>query len=401
MMNQDWEKFADNIKDTVQSAIDAQNFEKLSQNIADTVNHAMDSISSGMKYNGRTAAQSVRKDVPKPPCVYRRTTAVKVWGYVFLTIGGGLGLLFLLLLAFGLTGAVLGAGTFMGISNRLAGIAAALGIFGIPGIAGGLLAWKGFRKLKREERFRTYVRTIGMREYCNVKELAERVGRKTTAVIRDLKYMIRKNWFMEGYLVGNQTCLIVTKSMYNQYCGLESKRIQAEREEQERKKTDERRELNEQKKRQEEKRGMAPDIRRIIEEGDNYIRRIHECNDAILGQEISAKISRMELLVDKIFDRVEQNPESVGDVRRLMDYYLPTTVKLLEAYQELDEQPVQGENILSSKAEIEGTLDTLNMAFEKLLDDMFQDTAWDVSSDISVLRTMLAQEGLAEDEWKR
>lgn len=401
MMNQDWEKFADNIKDTVQSAIDAQNFEKLSQNIADTVNHAMDSISNGMKYNERAKASPVRKEQPKPPCVYRKTTAVKVWGYVFLAAGGSLGLLFLLLLAFGITGMALGAGTFMGISDRLAGIAAALGVFGVPGIAGGLLAFKGLRKLKREERFRTYVRTIGMREYCNVKELAERVGRKTTAVIRDLKYMIRKNWFMEGYLVGNQTCLIVTKSMYSQYCGLESKRIQSEREEQERKRTDARRELNEQKKRQEEKKGMAPDIRRIVEEGDNYIRKIHECNDAILGQEISAKISRMELLVDKIFDRVEQNPESVGDIRRLMDYYLPTTVKLLEAYQELNEQPVQGENILSSKAEIEGTLDTLNMAFEKLLDDMFQDTAWDVSSDISVLRTMLAQEGLAEDEWKR
>lgn len=401
MMNQDWEKFADNIKDTVQNAIDAQNFEKLSQTIADTVNHAMDSVSNSMKYNGSAKAQHTQKEQPKPPCVYRRTTAVKVWGYVFLTMGGSLGLLFLLFLAFGITGMVLGVGTFMGISSRAAGIAAALGVFGISGIAGGLLAWKGFRKLKREERFRAYVRTIGMREYCNVKELAERVGRKTTAVVRDLKYMIRKNWFLEGYLVGNQTCLIVTKSMYHQYCGLENKRIQNEREEKERRKTDQKRELDEFKKRREEKKAMAPDIRRIIEEGGNYIRKIHECNDAIPGQEISAKISRMELLVDKIFDRVEQNPDSVGDVRRLMDYYLPTTVKLLEAYQELDQQPVQGENILSSKAEIEGTLDTLNMAFEKLLDDMFQDTAWDVSSDISVLRTILAQEGLAEDEWKR
>lgn len=401
MMNQEWEKFADSIKDTVQSAIDAQNFEKLSQTIADTVNHAMDSVSNGRKYNGSAAAQPVKKEQPKPPCVYRKTTSVKVWGYVFLAVGGGLGLLFLLLLAFGMTGVMLGAGTFMGIGNRLAGIAAALGLFGVPGIAGGALAWKGIRKLKREERFRIYVRTIGMREYCNVKELAERVGRKTKAVIRDLKYMIRKNWFMEGYLVENQTCLIVTRSMYHQYCGLENKRIQSEREEQERRESDQRRELDEQKKRREEKKGVAPDIRRIIEEGDRYIRKIHECNDEILGQEISAKISRMELLIDKIFDRVERNPESVGDIRRLMDYYLPTTVKLLEAYQELDKQPVQGENILSSKSEIEGTLDTLNTAFEKLLDDLFQDTAWDVSSDIPVLRTMLAQEGLAKDEWKR
>lgn len=109
----------------------------------------------------------------------------------------------------------------------------------------------------------------------------------------------------------------------------------------------------------------------------------------------------MEMLVDKIFDRVEQNPASVGDIRKLMEYYLPTTIKLLQAYQDLDAQPVQGENIISSKKEIEKTLDTLNMAFEKLLDDLFQETAWDVSTDISVLHTMLAQEGLTEDGLKK
>ena len=76
-------------------------------------------------------------------------------------------------------------------------------------------------------------------------------------------------------------------------------------------------------------------------------------------------------------------------------------IKLLQAYQDLDAQPVQGENIISSKKEIEKTLDTLNMAFEKLLDDLFQETAWDVSTDISVLHTMLAQEGLTEDGLKK
>ncbi len=105
--------------------------------------------------------------------------------------------------------------------------------------------------------------------------------------------------------------------------------------------------------------------------------------------------------MDKIFDRVEQNPASVGDIRKLMEYYLPTTIKLLQAYQDLDAQPVQGENIISSKKEIEKTLDTLNRAFEKLLDDLFQETAWDVSTDISVLHTMLAQEGLTEDGLKK
>ena len=83
-----------------------------------------------------------------------------------------------------------------------------------------------------------------------------------------------------------------------------------------------------------------------------------------------------------------------------MDYYLPTTVKLLEAYAQMESQPTSGTNIQSAKVEIEATLDTLNVAFEKLLDDLFLETAWDVSSDISVLNTMLAQEGLKEDGLK-
>ncbi len=84
-----------------------------------------------------------------------------------------------------------------------------------------------------------------------------------------------------------------------------------------------------------------------------------------------------------------------------MEYYLPTTVKLLEAYRQLSNQPVQGENIRSSKLEIERTLDTLNEAFERLLDSLFEDVAWDVSSDIFALHTILAQEGLVKDgAWK-
>ena len=93
-------------------------------------------------------------------------------------------------------------------------------------------------------------------------------------------------------------------------------------------------------------------------------------------------------------------PDCAGELRRFMDYYLPTTVKLLDAYEELDRQPVQGENIRNGKQEIEKTLDTLNLAFEKLLDSLFEDTAWDVATDISVLQTMLAQEGLTEQKLK-
>ena len=83
-----------------------------------------------------------------------------------------------------------------------------------------------------------------------------------------------------------------------------------------------------------------------------------------------------------------------------MSYYLPITRKLVDAYQELDAQQVEGENIRKTKQEIEDSLDTVNHAFENLLDSFFQDTAWDISSDISVLHTMMAQDGLMKRDFK-
>ena len=111
------------------------------------------------------------------------------------------------------------------------------------------------------------------------------------------------------------------------------------------------------------------------------------------------KGDKMELIVQKIFERAGEHPEVIPDLKKLMDYYLPMTVKLLDAYEDMDRQPIQGETIRASKKEIEDTLDTLNEAFAKLLDSVFQDTAWDVSSDISVLHTMLAQEGLTVNDF--
>ena len=137
----------------------------------------------------------------------------------------------------------------------------------------------------------------------------------------------------------------------------------------------------------------------MLDKGEAFLAEIRRCNDAIPGVEISDKISRMELIVQRIFERVRTNPEIVPDLKKLMDYYLPMTVKLLRAYADMDAQPIQGETIQASKREIEDTLDTLNQAFERLLDSVFQETALDVSSDISVLKTLLAQEGLTGSDF--
>ena len=158
--------------------------------------------------------------------------------------------------------------------------------------------------------------------------------------------------------------------------------------------------LEAERKQREAEAANAPDprIREVLDKGASFLAQLRKCNDDIPGEEVSNKIYHMELILGRIFDRAKAHPEVIPDLKKLMDYYLPMTVKLLNAYADMDAQPVQGANIGASKREIEGTLDTLNRAFEKLLDELFQETALDVSSDISVLQTLLAQEGLTDDE---
>ncbi|MCD7736288.1 MAG: 5-bromo-4-chloroindolyl phosphate hydrolysis family protein, partial [Lachnospiraceae bacterium] len=130
-------------------------------------------------------------------------------------------------------------------------------------------------------------------------------------------------------------------------------------------------------------------------------RHIHECNERIPGEEMTEKLNRLELVVTRIFREAGKNPDAVSDLRKMMSYYLPTTQKLLDAYCELDDQPIRGQNIETTRREIEGALDTLNTAFENLLDSLYEEQAWDISSDISVLNTMLAQEGLTKKDFEK
>lgn len=412
MINNDWERFGDEIRRTIQNAVDSRDFSSLNQTVSDTIGKAMDTVSRGMKngeWNNRqgaagvnmdsifrnnpsawnknyntehTAGRSQRKpgDSAKKP-LYLKGTSTKVGG-IFLAVTGYFfaagSAVFLLLLALG------AAATGLDIVLKVS-----IMVFGVFGVVFLIMALTGTKMACLVGRFRKYVRVIGDREYCDIHELAQKTGRSVKAVVKDLKKMIRKGWFCQGRLDEQETCLMTSNEAYGQYTALmeRTKKEKAERE------ADAARQKEEFSK-------LSPEVQKIVQAGDEYVRKIRRANDAIPGEEISAKISRMEVLVDRIFERVEEHPESIDDIRKLMEYYLPTTIKLLDAYEDLDAQPVQGDNIITAKREIEKTIDTLNTAFEKLLDDLFQDTAWDLSSDISVLHTMLAQEGLTEDGLK-
>ncbi|MBR3383159.1 MAG: 5-bromo-4-chloroindolyl phosphate hydrolysis family protein [Clostridia bacterium] len=135
----------------------------------------------------------------------------------------------------------------------------------------------------------------------------------------------------------------------------------------------------------------------MLHEGDMAIREMKRLDESISDEKISSDIVRLEEISGKIFGHVRENPKKLPQIRKFMNYYLPTTLKLLNAYDRMVDQGVEGENISSAKQGVEGIMDNIVKAFEKQLDSLFGDQAMDISTDITVLENMLAREGFVED----
>ncbi len=377
----DWEELGRNIRDVVDQAVSQQDYQKLNETIRQKMERVVDLGGEALR---KTADVFGRGDRQRTPPVVETKDLSVLYGKT-----GNL-------TAKGLAKAV-GGGTLMAATLLMSIAGAALGVvLKIPGggvngwmtllslAAGGGLMASGVQNLNQVSRFKIYRKTLGQKTHCTLEKLARSVGKSVKFVRRELKSMINRGLFPEGHMDKEETMLITSHETYQLF---ETSRLQLEQ-----------RQRQEALERAKQTAPVSDQrVREVLDKGNAFIEEIRRCNDAIPGYEISAKIDRMESIVRRIFDRGRTNPEIVPDLKRLMDYYLPMTVKLLNAYADMDAQPVQGENILNSKREIEATLDTLNLAFEKLLDSLFAETALVVSSDISVLQTMLAQEGLTDD----
>lgn len=149
---------------------------------------------------------------------------------------------------------------------------------------------------------------------------------------------------------------------------------------------------------QEKAKAQAAEEAAKMSEYDKILKELREVNDKIPGEEMSAKIDRLEQLTAKIFKLLQQHPEKKYKMNKFMDYYLPTSLKLLKQYAQLDEQDVEGANITKSKKQIEDTMDVMVTAFEKQLDKMFYSDSIDISADIAAMQKMMHADGLVKNE---
>lgn len=362
-----WETLGQNIQDIIDQAINSQDYRALNQTIRQAVNTGAEAVRRAVNVvETKTEAATEKKNLP---VLYGNPRGRKAKGIA--KIAGG---------------SVISCGTFavMLMETAFGGMP----ILSLAGFGWGVwMICSGINAVGRMDRFQAYRKALGQKTQISLEKLARTVGKNVKFVRKEVIKMIGEGLFLEGHLDNEKTLLITSDETYRNF---EQSRLALE--ERQRKAAAQV---------QKPRSVHTPQVQDVLDKGNAFIQEIRNCNDRIPGKEISDKIDRMELIVRRIFQRAEVNPEIVPDLKKMMDYYLPMTVKLLNAYAEMDAQPVQGETIEGSKREIEATLDTLNLAFEKLLDDLFADTALDVSSDISVLQTLLAQEGLTEDDFSK
>lgn len=392
----DFSNLGDEIWSTVQDALNTRDFTRLKDEIRFTAENTLNEVRNNFRpnYNGPRDRgnyteqwfdkQQVMKTQNMVSTQIAKKPAGSVSGILYMVFGfTGTGI-------FGITSLLFSIGS-IAVGAISSATAVGFGTLFLLFLGSLSMALTGVKLRKRVKRFKKYVRQLRGRNYCSIKELASHIGETDKFVVKDLRKMIDLGMFPEGHIDNNENYLLLNYEIYEHY-----QRTQDEQRKQSEQEASKQREEAEKRNDPSQK-----ELREAIEEGRRYIKKIREANDAIPGEEISRKLYRLEIITEKIFNYVEQHPEQLPALHKLMSYYLPITLKLVTSYEQLDAQPVQGENIMTAKSEIEDTLDTISGAFEKLLDDLFRDIAFDISSDISVLETMLSQEGLTENDFKK
>ena len=248
------------------------------------------------------------------------------------------------------------------------------------------LLLKGISLRKRVKRFNKYVRFMENNTYISIEELSKLTKEKERFLLKDLGKMIDVGMFLQGHIDDEKTYFILNDEVYNDYLNLKKQQIAKEN--------------NDKKLKEKIDNFEKEDAKSTIKIGRDYIEQIKTVRNHLHKEDISMELDKLGNISEQILNQVEKNPEKAQEVNKFIDHYLPITIKLINSYEELNNQVIQGDNIKNAKIEIEKSIDLINKAFENLLDDLFEDVVLDISTDISVLKTLFKQEGLGEEDFK-
>lgn len=262
-------------------------------------------------------------------------------------------------------GAVIAIGGGVEFLNRLPLVMGSLYgfwncIVALGWVSGGLaMIWCANMIKRRRDRYSRYMAVIGSRRFVEVNEFVNVMQRGRKKVLRDLDGMLAENWLGEGaYVDAGRGVLFLDARAAEEYAAAQ-------------------------------KQSSAQEAEEVCSDA---LRAIRTANDRIADAVVSEKIERLETLAGRILKEVEEHPQKEGQARRFLNYYLPTTRKILESYADFDAAGIDGENLTQAKLRIEQTLDALVEGFEHQLDALYMNEARDIDSEIRVMETMLARD---------
>ena len=371
MDNSDWRRIGDQISDKVSWALSSREFRE----IQGTIQNAVRDIQTAFKteFNGQVG--QTPPPVPAPPAPARRVK-VRAPGRTAGT----------LLLVFGAIG--FGASSLTALVSSVMALTSdrilplmglGIGVF-LPLLAafGGMMLAGGALR-RRAARYLRYREELGNSAFCPVGVLASAVGKSSRFVARDLRRMIGLGLFPGARVDDEGSYLMLDDETYRYYLAARQKRDE---------------EAGRKKKAAPEQAASPDETSSVIDEGRRLLDRIRACNDEIPGEAISRSLDRLDEIAAAIFAYVEAHPAKLPEIRRFMNYYLPTTLRLLDAYKSFSGQPVQGRHLEETRAQIEDTVETVVQAFSNLLDGLMQDDLRDVSADMTVMKSLMEQDGL-------
>lgn len=378
MDKKDLSNLEDQIMSTVSNALKAIDFANLKKDINDKTENTLNQVKS--KFNGysekymrlnKKAKNDISKYINKRPAGSMSGILYILFGISGCLVYGSSVLIFIIFkILFGMIG-----------SNVLFVSALLLLVVSV-----GLLL-RGITLRKRVKRFKKYVRFIDDNNYFLINDLAKFAREKESFVVKDLSKMIDLGMFLEGHIDEEKTYFMLNDEVYNDYLNLKNQQIAKE--------------IDNEKLNEEIENLEKDEIESTIKIGRNYIEQIKNIKNELYKEEIAVKLDKLGNISNQILIQVEKNPNKIQEVNKFINHYLPITIKLINSYKDINNQSVQGENIENAKIEIEKSIDLINSAFENLLDDLYEDVVLDISTDISVLKTLFKQEGLAEDDFKK
>lgn len=364
------EDIPEQIRNAFKDALDSMDFGQLNQAIGDTVNTALDKV------------KQIKPQVRPKPLEIRVNKRGMVSGILF-TVFGSIGSVGFSVLALVLTAMVaIPLQSFAGWW--------AVGTLGSIALFFYVMLFVGIRNNCRIGRLKEYLKELKIhgKGYCELERLEKNSSRSLKYIRKDLKKMLKLGMLPDARMDDQETCLLLNEETYQQYRLTQDSLIQRQQEKQ----TREREVWDIQ-----EKSPAGESIAR----GREYMETLDRLRESIPDREMTGKLERLDAILEQLFEALKKQPDQVEELDQFMEYYLPTTVKLVTSYQEFAAVEFPGDNVKRAKKEIRHTLDTINGAFEKLLDDFYQDKTFDVLSDASVLQSMLAREGLTASDFRQ